>query len=80
MTIPTIHTLDPAFSVIEKLGGKSAVAEALNLDKSTLSRWCQTRPYGLGGTIPQRHWGTLMKMARERGVDITLRELAALEV
>ena len=80
MTIPTIHTLDPAFSVIEKLGGKSAVAEALNLDKSTLSRWCQPRPDGLGGTIPQRHWGTLMKMARAQGVDITLRELAALEV
>ena len=80
MTIPTIHTLEPAFTVIERLGGKAAVAEQLSLDKSALSRWCQPRPAGTGGVIPQRHWAALMQMARAKHVDITLEELAAVEV
>ena len=80
MTIPTIHTLDPAYTVIEKLGGKGAVAERLDLNKSTLSRWCQEPPVGTGGVIPQRYWPALIEMAREANVRITLKELAALEV
>lgn len=78
--IPTIHTLDPAYSVIERLGGKSAVAGELGLDKSTLSRWCKPAPDGTGGVIPQRHWPQLIAMARRLGVDISVRELVAVEV
>lgn len=80
MTIPVVHTLEPAYSVIEKLGGKSAVSEALGLDKSTLSRWCQPRPGGTGGLIPQRYWPQLMQMARDQRVRIGVKELAAVEV
>lgn len=79
MTIETIHTHDPAYTVIEKLGGKSFVAEQLSLDKSTLSRWCQPRPMGTGGVIPQKHWARLLEMAAEQRVRITLKELAAIE-
>lgn len=80
MTIPVIHTLEPAYTVIEKLGGKSSVAESLALDKSTLSRWCQPRPSGTGGLIPQRYWPQLIEMAREQRVRISIKELAAVEV
>ena len=80
MTIETIHKEEPAYSVIEKLGGKSAVSDKLGLDKSTLSRWCQPRPAGTGGVIPQRYWPQLAEMAREQRVRITLKELAAVEV
>lgn len=80
MAIPTIHTLDPAFTVIERLGGKSAVADALKLDKSTLSRWCQPRPHGTGGMIPQRYWRDLTGLARCKGLELAFKELAALEV
>ena len=80
MTIPVVHTLEPAYSVIEKLGGKSTGAEALELDKSTLSRWCQPRPGGTGGLIPQRYWPQLMQMARDQRVRIGVKELAAVEV
>lgn len=80
MSIPVVHTLEPAYTVIEKLGGKSAVAEELALDKSTLSRWCQPRPGGTGGLIPQRYWPQLMQMAREQNVRIGVKELAAVEV
>lgn len=79
MSIPTIHTLDPAYSIIEALGGKSEVAERLSLDKSTLSRWCQPRPSGTGGQIPQRYWPTLIEMGRKHGVPITIKELVLLE-
>jgi hypothetical protein len=80
MSIPVVHTLEPAYTVIEKLGGKSAVAQALSLDKSTLSRWCQPSPQGTGGLIPQRYWPQLMQMARDQRVRIGLKELAAVEV
>lgn len=80
MPIPTVHTLGPAYDVIERLGGKGDVAHRLKLDKSTLSRWCQPRPDGTGGQIPQKHWPELVQMARERGVTITIEELIAVEV
>lgn len=79
MTIPTIHTLEPAYSVVEKLGGKGHVANQLGLATSTLSRWCSPFPQGTGGVIPQKHWPQLMQMARLQRVRLTLRELAALE-
>lgn len=80
MTIPTIHKLDPAFTVVERLGGKGEVADVLDLDKSTLSRWCQPRPSGTGGMIPQRYWPKLIWMARIKRVAVTVEELASLKV
>lgn len=80
MPIPTVHTQEPAFSIIERLGGKTAVAQRLQVDKSTLSRWCQPRPEGTGGVVPKHHWKEVLEMARELGIEITLEELAALEV
>lgn len=79
MTIPTIHTLEPAYTVIEKLGGKSTVAHELGLATSTLSRWCSPVPGGTGGTIPQKHWAQLMRLAQARRTRLTLKELAAIE-
>lgn len=80
MAIPIVHKLTPAYAVIEKLGGKRAVAEQLGLDKSTLSRWCQPRPQGTGGIIPQQYWPALMEMARNQEVSINVLELVAVEV
>lgn len=75
MTIETKHKLEPAYSVVERLGGKSAVSNRLKIHKSTLTRWCQPVPWGTGGMIPQRHWLTLLEMAREAGVSLTVQEL-----
>ena len=79
MTIQTIHRLEPAFTIVERLGGKSTVAESLGLDKSTLSRWCQPKPWGTGGMIPQKYWTKMLELARQAGVDIALEELASIE-
>lgn len=73
--IPTIHTLAPAYPLIEKLGGKAAVAKELGIDKSTLSRWCMPVPMGLGGVIPQRHWDQLIAMGKRNKTPVGLREL-----
>lgn len=69
----------PAYNVIERLGGKSAVAEYLGLAVSTLSRWCTPAPDGTNGVIPQKHWPQLLEMAQTLRVRITLKELASLE-
>lgn len=79
MTIgETQHMAEPAFSVIEKLGGKRQVAGVLGVDKSTLTRWCQMPPDGTGGTIPQKHWRTLMALGQVRGTPVTLKELSGI--
>lgn len=77
MTIPTIHRLEPAFSVLERLGGKSSVAAELDVAASTLSRWCQPVPAGTGGLIPQRHWGALLELAKKLRVELTISDLAS---
>lgn len=78
MTIVSTHKQDPAFSVLERLGGKRSVSEALRVHPSTLSRWCQPVPAGTGGTIPQRHWGALLALAERQKIALTLSDLAGI--
>jgi hypothetical protein len=75
MTIPTIHKIEPAYTVLERLGGKSTVAAELNVAPSTLSRWCQPVPAGTGGVIPQRHWPALLAFAKKQGLSLDLSDL-----
>lgn len=75
MAIPTVHRLDPAFSVLQRLGGKNAVAAELNLSSSTLSRWCSPRPKGTGGAIPQRYWPQLLALAKKGNVSLVVGDL-----
>lgn len=77
MAIPTIHKLDPAYRIVERLGGKREVAAKLGLDKSTLSRWCQPAPRGTGGCIPQRYWKELLALANDRQARITVEDLSS---
>lgn len=78
MTIPTIHFCEPAYGVIETLGGKTTVAEHLGLDTSTLSRWCQSRPSGTGGRIPQQHWEGLLELSKQRKIRLRVQDLAGI--
>lgn len=75
MAIPTIHFHEPAYSVIQKLGGKSAVASELGLAPSTLSRWCQPSPEGTGGVIPQKHWPALLSLAKKQRIALKVSDL-----
>lgn len=69
------HRAEPAYTLLSRLGGRTAVANELELDKSTLSRWCQPTPAGTGGVIPQRYWPQLFKLAQKQGVALALEDL-----
>lgn len=79
MTFATEHKLEPAYSVIELLGGKTEICDLLKVDKSTLTRWCCPRPAGTGGMIPLRHWPFLIIHGKKKGIEITLENLAGVK-
>lgn len=53
---------EPATSLIDKLGGPGAVAEALKLHVSAVVRWRLNKPVGTGGLIPSKHQPALMQL------------------
>jgi hypothetical protein len=60
--------LEPAASIIDKLGGVDAAAEAAGVDRSRVRRWRSAKDKGgTGGLIPSRHHQPLMQWAREKG-------------
>lgn len=79
MSFVVEHKLEPAYSVIELLGGKTEICTLLKVDKSTLTRWCCPRPAGTGGIIPLRHWPFLIIHARKKGIELTLEDLAGVK-
>lgn len=78
MAIPTIHFCEPAYGVIEVLGGKGPVSQHLGMTPSALSRWCQPRPRGTGGSIPQKHWPQLLVLGKRVGVRLKVEDLAGM--
>lgn len=62
--------MDPV-DVITKFGGQSALARLIDKRPSTVQQWA-TR-----GSIPSRWHGELLRLARERGVDLDASDLIA---
>ena len=63
------YRCEPAYSILNALGGVRAVARFLALTPETVSQW--NRPAergGLGGFIPKRHWPAILSLAGELGV------------
>jgi hypothetical protein len=64
--------MEPAQTIIRKLGGPSAVASLLGIHRTRVSSWQRSRESGgTGGRIPQNHITTLLAHAREVGVDLS---------
>lgn len=60
--------LEPAASIIDKLGGVDATAQAAGVDHSRVRRWRSAKEKGgTGGLIPSRHHQTLMQWAQKKG-------------
>lgn len=78
MSIQPVHFMAPAFDVIETLGGKGSVSQALGVTTSALSRWCQPRPFGTGGRIPQKYWPQLLALGKKVGVQLSVKDLAGI--
>ena len=59
--------LDPARTVIERVGGISAAAEATGCDFSSVYRWMRSREDGgTGGIIPAPHQLRLLEYSKAK--------------
>lgn len=68
--------MEPAASIIKKLGGHDVIAEYLQTAKNTPFRWTYPREKGgTGGIIPHWHHEKLMQMATDRGIPLSRIEL-----
>lgn len=66
----------PAAKVISEFKGVRAVARALDLNPSSVSRWTAPKEKrGLGGRVPSIHQAKILQIARERGLDLTAADL-----
>jgi hypothetical protein len=64
--------MQPADSVIAKLGGVAKVAEIAGVHRTRVSNWKRPREAGgTGGRIPQGHIDGLLAHARSAGIDLT---------
>lgn len=62
-------TAHPHSEIIVTLGGYVAVAEALDCHKSRPHRWMEDG-------IPVKRWGSLLRMAEQKGVRLSVDDLA----
>ncbi len=70
--------MDPARSIITKLGGEAAVAHICGTATSAPYRWQHARERGgTGGLIPQRHHRALMDYAQANRIPLAAEEFLA---
>lgn len=63
--------MEPARSIIEKLGGEAKVAELTDVSLNNPYRWQYSRDKGgTGGLIPQKYHRLLLDYARSNGIDL----------
>jgi hypothetical protein len=70
----SVHCADPASTVIELLGGRAVVAQALGLHRSSLLRWC-SESGGSRGQVPLKHWPALLALAESKGIELNVSDL-----
>lgn len=68
--------MEPAASVITKLGGVEAAARDLGVHRTRVFSWMRdANAGGTGGRIPQRHFPTILALSAARGLEITAESL-----
>lgn len=60
--------MEPAHSIVNMLGGPSAVARHLHLTPGAVSRWGMPRDKGRGGLVPSTHIPELCRLASSMGL------------
>lgn len=72
----TPRGLEPARTVIRRLGGPTVIAAALGLHRTRVSAWQRAAAAGgTDGRIPQKHFAGLLGLAELRKVQLAPREL-----
>lgn len=70
--------MEPASTVIKKLGGEAKVAEITATAFTAPYRWQHPREKGgTGGLIPQRYHRTLLDYAAANGIELKAEEFLA---
>lgn len=68
--------MTPADKVIEAFGGVRATARALGINSSSVSRWrMPADKRGLDGRVPSIHQATILRLAKQSGLNITAADL-----
>lgn len=68
--------MEPASTIIKKLGGEAVVSKITGTSLATPYRWqYPKRAKGTGGIIPQRHHPAILSFAHENNIPLTLDEL-----
>jgi hypothetical protein len=60
--------MEPARSIVQRLGGPAAVARELGLTAGGICRWYTEPPKGAGGRVPSKHVPALCAMAKRVGI------------
>lgn len=69
--------MEPAHTIIVKLGGPTAVAEAIGVHRTRVSNWMRPREKGgTGGVIPHWRVPALIELAAKKSVDLALSDFA----
>ena len=74
------HALEPASSIISRLGGLSIVQSVTGASRTRVYRWTQPKEKGgTGGIIPLSHAPKLLSYARESGVALSANDFLPIE-
>ena len=64
--------MEPARTIIKRLGGEAVVARITNMAFTAPYRWQHSRAKGgTDGLIPQKHIPTLLEYARQNGIELS---------
>lgn len=64
--------MEPALTIIRKLGGPSVVAVVVGVHRTRVSNWMRSKVKGgTGGNIPQKYHRALLELAHEKGLAVT---------
>lgn len=66
-----VMKLEPAYTIVQRLGGVEAVMKATGASRTRVYGWMQPKPGGTGGLIPQRHHLALLDFASSIGAPLT---------
>ena len=70
--------LEPAASIIKRLGGENIVSSATGTAYTAPYRWqAALEKGGTGGRIPSKHIPTLLEFAREKAIPLAAEEFFA---
>lgn len=67
----TFTRMEPASSIITKLGGPTKVGREIGVHRVSVSKWMAPKPSGTGGVIPFKHVPGLLKIAKGLGVPLS---------